>query len=85
MRTEGNASSFQKVIQRHYWLKRHAIIDQAKKVILNTPAISIIQNQKAFQWLVEMKRDAMEAEKSGKRKDSVSFDTIYTPFAQVSA
>ncbi|GMT32399.1 hypothetical protein PFISCL1PPCAC_23696, partial [Pristionchus fissidentatus] len=55
---------FKKVIQRHYWLKRHAIIEQAKK------------------WLVEMKRDALDAEKSSKRKDSVSFDQIYTPFAQ---
>ncbi|GMR32629.1 hypothetical protein PMAYCL1PPCAC_02824, partial [Pristionchus mayeri] len=55
---------FKKVIQRHFWLKRHAIIEQAKK------------------WLVEMKRDALDAEKSNKRKDSVSFDTIYTPFAQ---
>ncbi|GMT04147.1 hypothetical protein PENTCL1PPCAC_26321, partial [Pristionchus entomophagus] len=55
---------FKKVIQRHFWLKRHAIIEQAKK------------------WLVEMKRDALDAEKSNKRKDSVSFDAIYTPFAQ---
>lgn len=54
----------QKVIQRHFWLKRHAIIEQAKR------------------WLVDMKKDALESEKNGKRKDSATFDTIYTPFAQ---
>ncbi|KHN74762.1 putative ubiquitin-conjugating enzyme protein 17 [Toxocara canis] len=55
---------FRKVIQRHFWLKRHTVIEQAHK------------------WLAEMRRDLAEAEKNPKRKDSLSFDTIYNPIAQ---
>lgn len=56
---------FQKVIQRHFWLKRYLIIEQAHK------------------WLNEMRRDLAESEKNPKRKDSLSFDNIYNPIAQV--
>ncbi|CAJ0565047.1 unnamed protein product, partial [Mesorhabditis spiculigera] len=55
---------FKNVIQRHFWLKRHTIIEQAKT------------------WLAEMRKDALEAERNPKRKDSVSFDTMYNPFNQ---
>ncbi|CAI4232635.1 unnamed protein product [Auanema sp. JU1783] len=55
---------FKKVIQRHFWLKRHAIIEQAKA------------------WMVEMRKDALESERNPKKKDLVTFESLYNPFHQ---
>ncbi|KAL6724186.1 hypothetical protein Aduo_019097 [Ancylostoma duodenale] len=55
---------FKKVIQRHFWLKRHAIIKQAKN------------------WMVEMRKDATEAERNPKRRESLTFETLYNPYHQ---
>ncbi|EYC38811.1 hypothetical protein Y032_0693g1590 [Ancylostoma ceylanicum] len=55
---------FKKVIQRHFWLKRHAIIKQAKN------------------WMVEMRKDATESERNPKRRESLTFETLYNPYHQ---
>ncbi|VDM53468.1 unnamed protein product [Angiostrongylus costaricensis] len=52
---------FKKVIQRHFWLKRHAIIEQAK------------------QWIAQIKKDALETDRSLKRKESISFESLCNP------
>ncbi|VDK45596.1 unnamed protein product [Cylicostephanus goldi] len=56
---------FKKVILRHFWLKRHAIIKQAKN------------------WIVEMRKDVAEAERNPKRRESLTFESLYNPYQQV--
>lgn len=55
---------FKEVIQKHFWHKRQAVIDQAKG------------------WLANIKKECLENEKNPKRKDSVTFESVYNPVHQ---